>query len=188
MGQVQGKRNKEDNLQNPREEQPEGPVEGVLRGLDEVIPGLGELVKGLEKSEVFKKRLEAANAEVQRRMEKAPPSSWVGGSTRAPLPAGRALNVNRSALREESPASTSAQDVNTDIFDEGSSLVIVTELPGIDEKDIKVDVKGDRLELYARSRGRRYFKNIGLPCRVKEKPVLTYKNGILRISLKKETK
>jgi excisionase family DNA binding protein len=90
-------------------------------------------------------------------------------------------------LKEASFQSNPQKDVNTDIFDEGSSLVIVTELPGINEKDIKVEVKGDRLEFYARTQGRRYFKNIGLPCRVKEKPGLTYKNGILRISLEKET-
>jgi HSP20 family molecular chaperone IbpA len=31
--------------------------------------------------------------------------------------------------------------VNADIFDEGDKLVIIAELPGIDEKDIKIAVK-----------------------------------------------
>ena len=87
MGQAKGKRRKEDNPQNQQEKQPEGPVEGVLRGLGEVIPGFGELVKGLEKSEAFQERLEAANAEIERRMGKAPPSRRAGGTRRSIIPA-----------------------------------------------------------------------------------------------------
>jgi HSP20 family protein len=186
MGQVKGTNKKEDSSRNPRKKQSEGPVEGVLRGLDEFIPGFGDLVKGLEKSEAFQKRLETANAEVKRRLAKAPPSSGAVGSRRAPLPSKRTSKVNRSMFGKESPVPLSPRDVNTDIFDEGDSLAIIAELPGIDEKDIKIEVKGDRMEFFARSQGRRYYRNIVLPCAVKDKPTSTYKNGILKISLKKE--
>jgi HSP20 family protein len=66
--------------------------------------------------------------------------------------------------------------------------VIIAELPGVDEKDIEIEVKGDRLVLFARSQDRQYHKDIVLPCTVKENPSLTYKNGILKISLEKEPK
>ena len=188
MGQVKGKRKKEDNPRNPREKQPEGPVEGVLRGLDEVIPGFGELVKGLEKSEAFQKRLEAANAEIERRIGKASPSSRVIGNRRSIIPPRTKPKVSRTTLGEESSVSTPQKDMITDMFDEGDNLVIIAELPGVNEKDIEIEVKGDRLVLFARSQDRQYHKDIVLPCAVKEKPSLTYKNGILKISLKKEPK
>jgi hypothetical protein len=96
MGQVKGKRKKGDNPRNPREKQPEGQVEGVLQGLGEIIPGFGELVKGLEKSEAFQKRLEAANAEVELRMEKAPPLVRGGGVRRSAVTARTGLRSSRS--------------------------------------------------------------------------------------------
>jgi HSP20 family protein len=74
------------------------------------------------------------------------------------------------------------------LFDEGNNLVIIAELPGIDEKDIEIEVKENRLVLFARSQGRQYRKEIILPHAVKEKPSTAYKNGILKISLEKETK
>jgi HSP20 family protein len=188
MGQAKAKRRREDNPQNQREKQPEGPVEGVLRGLGEVIPGFGELVKGLEKSEAFQERLEGANAEIERRMRNPPPSSRVGGTRRSIIPAKTTLRASRSTLRKESPAPALQKDVIADMFDEGDRFMVIAELPGIDEKDIEIKVKGDRLVLFARSQGRQYHKDIVLPCTVKEKPSLTYKNGVLKISLEKEPK
>ena len=186
MGQVKGKRRKEDNPQNRPVKPPEGPVEGVFRGLGEVIPGFGELVKGLEKSAAFQERLQAANIEVERRMGKAPPLSRAGGAGRSIIPPGTNLKARRTTLGKEAFVAAPQRDVITDMFDEGDNLVIIVELPGIDEKDIEIEVKGDRLALFARSPGRRYHKDIVLPCSVKEKPGLTYKNGILKISLEKE--
>jgi HSP20 family protein len=188
MGQVKGKRRKEDIPQNQHEKPSEGPVEGVLRGLGEVIPGFGELVKGLEKSEAFQERLETANAEVERRMGKAPPLTRGGGARRSIIPARTTLKVNRSTLGEESSVPTPQKDMITDMFDEGDNLVIIVELPGVNEKDIEIEVKGDRLVLFARSQGRQYHKDIELPCMIRDKPSSTYKNGILKISLEKEPK
>ena len=188
MGQAKGKRRQEDNPPNQPEKQLEGPVEGVLRGLDRVIPGFSELVKGLEKSEAFQERLKAANAEIERRMGKAPPLTRAGGTRRSTIPARTNLKVSRTTLEKESPMPAPRKDVIADMFDEGDRLMVIAELPGIDEKDIEVEVKGDRLVLFARSQGRRYHKDIELPCMVRDKPSSTYKNGILRISLEKEPK
>ena len=133
MGQAKGKRRKEDNPQNQQEKPPEGPVEGVLRGLGEIIPGFGELVKGLEKSEAFRERLKAANAEIERRMGKAPPSSSAGGTRRSIIPARITLKGSRTTLRKESPVPAPQRDIITDMFDEGDRLMVIVELPGIDE-------------------------------------------------------
>jgi HSP20 family protein len=188
MGQDKKKGKVKHNPEVEPESQPEGMVEGALQGLGKIIPGFGELVKGLEKSEAFQKRLETANAEVARRMGKAPPLTRAGGTRRSIIPPRTNLKVSRTTLGEESSVSTPQKDMITDMFDEGDNLVIIAELPGIDEKDIEIEVKGDRLVLFARSQDRQYHKVVDLPCTVKDKPSLTCKNGILRISLEKEPK
>jgi len=188
MGQDKKKGEVKHNPKVEPESQPEGMVECALQGLGKIIPGFGELVKDLEKSEAFQERLEAANAEIERRMGKAPPSSRVIGNRRSIIPPRTNLKVNRTTLGKESPVPSPQREVITDMFDEGDNLVIIAELSGVNEKDIEIEVKDDRLVLFARSQDRQYHKDIVLPCTVKEKPSLNYKNGILRISLEKETK
>ena len=50
----------------------EGVAEGVLKGAGQIIPGLGGLLKGLEKSPAFRERLKKINQEVERRLKEAP--------------------------------------------------------------------------------------------------------------------
>jgi HSP20 family protein len=186
MGQAKAKRRKPDNPQARQEKPPQGPVDGALRGLGEVIPGFGELVKGLEKSEAFQKRLEAANAEVERRMAKAPPSSRVRGAGWSSIPPKTTLKANLNVPGKEPLAPALPKDIFTDVFDEGNRLSLIAELPGIDEKDIEIQIKGNQLALHARSQNRLYHKDIILPCAVKDKLSLMYKNGVMKISLEKE--
>jgi HSP20 family protein len=160
-----------------------GVTEGVLRGLGKIIPGFGELVKGLEKSEAFRDRLEAADAEVERQLEKAPPLKKVGGTRRSVIPPRTTLKVSRNTLREEI-APPSRREVVPDIFDEGDYLMMIAELPGVDEKDIKAEMRENLLILSAQTTGQKYYE-VDLPCLVKGKPNLTYKNGILQISIEK---
>ncbi|HUV46434.1 MAG TPA: hypothetical protein VMW45_05145, partial [Dehalococcoidia bacterium] len=78
-----GKRGKGKVKDNPKEQQkkePEGVTEGALRGLGKIIPGFGELFKGLEKSEAFQERLKAADAEIEHQLEKASPLKKVEGT------------------------------------------------------------------------------------------------------------
>jgi len=74
-----------------------------------------------------------------------------------------------------------------DLFDEGDLLLVIVELPGMGEDDIQVKVKDDLLKLSTKvSRGRRYTKEVYIPCPVDEGTVeSTYKNGILEIRLHK---
>jgi HSP20 family protein len=74
----------------------------------------------------------------------------------------------------------------TDIFDEKDELVIIAEMPGIEEKDIKVNVNGDILGISAFGKSRKYQKEMLLPCKVNNDPVSSkYNNGIFEIRLKK---
>ncbi len=73
-----------------------------------------------------------------------------------------------------------------DIFDEKDFVLIVTELPGVSEKDINFELEGDILKLSAISGERKYLKEILLPHKMEEDNIVSsYKNGILEIKIKK---
>ncbi|MCJ7507188.1 MAG: Hsp20/alpha crystallin family protein [candidate division Zixibacteria bacterium] len=73
-----------------------------------------------------------------------------------------------------------------DIFDEADKITIIAEIPGVEEKKIKIDLKGDILELKTENSDKKYHKEILLPSKVKEESLgWTYKNGVLEITLTK---
>jgi len=72
-----------------------------------------------------------------------------------------------------------------DVFDEKEHISVIAEMPGVADEDIKVDVKGDILKLSATTGDRKYSKEVLLPSKVKGEPETTYKNGILKIKLRK---
>ncbi len=74
-----------------------------------------------------------------------------------------------------------------DIFDEGKHLVVTAELPGVEEDDIQLEVKGDILNLSAEAENRKYRKEVLLPSAVDANRMQSsYKNGILEIRLTKK--
>jgi len=74
----------------------------------------------------------------------------------------------------------------TDLFDEKEEVRIYAEMPGVNEEDIKFDLKGDILDISARSGERKYHKEILLPIQVKKEALsYTYKNGVLEVRIKK---
>ena len=170
------------------EDDAEGITQGALRGLGKIIPGFGELVKGLEKSEAFQERLKAADAELERQLEKSPPLKRVEGTRRSIIPPKTTLKVSRTTLREEAAAPPPQREVVADIFDESDYLKVIAELPGVDEKDIKAEVRDNLLILSAQATARGYHKEIELPCLVRDELSSTYKNGILQITMEKEQK
>jgi HSP20 family protein len=73
-----------------------------------------------------------------------------------------------------------------DIFDEKEEVRIYAEMPGVNEEDIKADLRGDILDISARSGDRKYHKEVLLPTKVKIETLTSrYKNGILEIRIKK---
>jgi HSP20 family protein len=74
----------------------------------------------------------------------------------------------------------------TDIFDEKEEVRIYAEMPGVNEEDIKFDLKGDILDISAQSGERKYHKEVLLPVQVKKEGLsYTYKNGVLEVRIKK---
>lgn len=73
-----------------------------------------------------------------------------------------------------------------DIFDEKGQILIVAELPGVSEGEIKTELSGDILNISTTGE-RKYTKEILLPSAVKPESVKkTFKNGVLEIRFEKE--
>jgi HSP20 family protein len=65
--------------------------------------------------------------------------------------------------------------------------VVIAELPGVEEDDIDLEIKGDILSLKAEGEDRKYSKEVLLPSEVKAESMETqYKSGILEIKLAKK--
>jgi len=73
-----------------------------------------------------------------------------------------------------------------DVLEEQEQVVVIAELPGIDEKDVQVHVEEDILEIAAFTGARGYQKEVSLPVPVDSASFTwSYKNGVLDIRLPK---
>ena len=90
---------------------------------------------------------------------------------------------------KEGPKVSETREPIVDVFDEKDHVLIIAELPGIDEKSIKLDLKKDILLLEAESKDRKYAKEILLPAQIDfESREMNFKNGILEVKFKKVPK
>ena len=72
-----------------------------------------------------------------------------------------------------------------DVFEEEKRVQVIAELPGVDEKEVSVALKGTTLTIKAGKGERKYKKEIDLEIPVKGEPKTKYKNGILEINIEK---
>ena len=71
-----------------------------------------------------------------------------------------------------------------DVFDEPEGINVVAEMPGIDEKDLHIEMKGDILTISAEGQNRKYQKEVLLSREATaEQMTWNYKNGILEIKI-----
>jgi len=88
---------------------------------------------------------------------------------------------------QEGPEVADVREPLVDLFDEAEEILIVAELPGVQEEEINVELKDDILRLET-SGERKYAKEILLSDPVNPTSLTkTYKNGILEIRLQKST-
>ena len=73
-----------------------------------------------------------------------------------------------------------------DVMDEGKEIVVVTELPGVEKDDIKLEATDRTLKISVDSAKRRYLKELDLGHLVDTRTVkATYKNGVLEVRFAK---
>jgi HSP20 family molecular chaperone IbpA len=179
------------------EEESQGSAEGtaasVLGQLGGMFPGLDRLIQGLEKSEAFRERLHAIDAELEARLRSEPlkrveeGDRWSSLQTRS---SGRTVARRSPPGKRRAPMAEQEEIVSkeppVDVFDEESHLKVVAELPGIEEEDIEIDLHGDRLVISANTPAHGCQREIVLPCAPQGKVERLYRNGILELTLWKE--
>ena len=166
---------------------------GILKGIGKMVPGLGGLLKGLEKSPAFKERLKKIDEEVERKLKESPLKKTGGISSQIPRgispdTKGRTFRgkpfVKQKAEAKPSPPPV-PRERPVDIFDEKDYLKIIAEIPGVDENDININLQGNKLTISTNVPNRRYYQELKLPCAPKGKIVKSYKNGILEVKIQK---
>jgi len=86
----------------------------------------------------------------------------------------------------EGPKVEEEREPITDVFDEDKEIRIYAEMPGVNQEDIKLDLKEDILDISAQTGDRKYHKEILLPSKVQPDTMTSsYANGILEIKVKK---
>lgn len=174
------------------EEESEGVAEGVLKGVGQVIPGLGGLLKGLEKSPAFKERLKRINQEVERKLKETPLKRMGDRGPRI-----ESSFSTRTIIKEEKPSFVkkvkkppkphlTPKEPVVDVFDEGNHLRIIAELPGVAEKDIKTNLEKDTLFIRINSVGWKPEYKVALPYAPKGKLEKVFRKGFLEIKVGKE--
>jgi len=89
-------------------------------------------------------------------------------------------------VREEAqgPVVDEMREPMVDTFDEGDFILVVVEMPGVSESDVKYEIKGDILILSGETEDRKYYKELLLPASVDEEKVsYTNRNGVVEIKL-----
>jgi len=169
---------------NKKEEEEEtGTVESVV---GQLIPGLGGIVRALEKSSPeFRRRIAETDVKIEHRLEtgwSSKPSVNYGISIR-PLTE-RKITKLKSVKKEpdEESAETQEQEPIIDVFEEKDYISVIAELPGVEGKDIETKLKGDTLEILAG----KYCKTIVLPSVPKSVIEKTYNNGILQLKIERD--
>lgn len=80
------------------------------------------------------------------------------------------------------PEKVPVREPIVDVLDGKDYITVIAELPGIVEEDLKVQLKGESLEINAGQ----FSKTVALPC-CSPKSIMekTYKNGILQLKIER---
>lgn len=169
----------------PKRKKPE--EEGIDFGL-----GLGGLFKGIGKIIELVSQMEeeglgevSRTGEIKGLGEKA--KGMYGFTIRTGL--GGTPEVSQFGNIRPTPKGPVVEEVRepmVDVFDEADRLLVIAELPGVEEGHIHLEVKDDILVISAEDKERKYSKEVLLPCTVDAgKMQSSYKNGVLEVTLPK---
>jgi HSP20 family protein len=160
-------------------------VEGLVEGIvGQFIPGLGGIIKALEKSSPeFRNKIADTDAEIKHRIDVGWSSKPVVDyhiSTR-PLSGGPRRRTAPREVNVRMPEKGPVREPIVDVLDGKDYITVIAELPGISDDDLKVQLKGESLEINAGQ----LSKIVALPCTPKSIIEKTYKNGILQLKIER---
>jgi len=156
-------------------------VEGIVQNVvGQFIPGLGGIIKALEQSSPeFRKKIAETDAEIGHRIDVGWSSKPVIDYHISTRPIRR--GTGRAAARGERITMPEAphREPIVDVLEGTEGLMVIAELPGIAEEDLRINLKGDVLEISAGQ----LSKKIALPRAAESILERSFKNGILSLKL-----
>jgi HSP20 family protein len=171
--------------------EPEEKDEGISFdfGLGGLFKGLGNLIdsatKLAEKGEELKKTGEIDFSGLEK-IKGLKDLKGVYGINIRTLADGRPSVQSFGNIKKtpKGPVVEEVREPIVDVFEEPKEIHIIAEMPGIEEKDVNLEIKGDILNISAEGEDRKYQKEILLSRSVKSEDMTwTYKNGILDIKI-----
>ena len=156
-------------------------------GLGGIFEGIGNLIQSVSKIAEEGKGIISKTGEIKGLGDKA---KGVYGFTIRTLAGGESKvepfgNIKKTP---KGPIVEEEREPIVDVFDEKDHILVVAELPGIEQGDVKTEIKDDILNISAEKDERKYKKEVLLPSKVEVEPISSaYKNGILEIKLKKQS-
>ncbi|MCG2676373.1 Hsp20/alpha crystallin family protein [bacterium] len=157
-------------------------------GLGGIFEGIGNLIESVSKMAEQGKGIVEKHGEIKGLGDKV---KGVYGFTVRTLAGGESKvepfgNIKKTP---KGPVVEEEREPMVDVFDEKDHILVVAELPGVEEASIKTEIKDDILNISAEKGDRKYKKEVLLPSKVEAGPITSaYKNGILEIKLKKQGK
>lgn len=84
------------------------------------------------------------------------------------------------------PVLSDAREPLVDVLERDKDIIVIAELPGVKKEDIDLEVTENGLEIKVDTPDKKYYKEVALPCGVKEDATdASYNNGVLEVKLKK---
>ncbi|MBI4606172.1 MAG: Hsp20/alpha crystallin family protein [Planctomycetes bacterium] len=164
-----------------------GSLGGLLGGLQDLLTKVGELAeKGKELKQVGEIDLSKLGIHGQKDLKGVFGFSVkVGG-----LGANEGFTIEPFGnISKDDDGETVVQDVYepiVDVFEEADHVLVVAELPGVEEKNIHLELKGDILTIHAERGEKKFHKEILLPWQAAEsKMTKSTRNGVLEIKIAK---
>jgi HSP20 family protein len=170
-----------------KKKEEEGPQINIDLGLGGLFKGIGNLVDLVsefsEKGQIIKERTQQFTGEGALKDLKGVYGFSVKMGSGGKPEVHSFGNVKKS---NDGPIVDEVREPMTDIFEEAQEIQVIAEMPGVDEKDVKLDLNGDVLIIDAVDTKRKYHKEVLLPAKVKAETLsYSYKNGILEIKINK---
>ena len=161
--------------------------------LDRMFPGMGKMWREIEK-ELERTMPEMVKAMEELMREMSRPGQPVVGGVRITIGPDGVPRVEKFGnVRVQvgtKPEVTEYREPLTDVFEDEKGATITVELPGVEEKDIQIFVKDNKVHIHAEGEGPfKYDKEVTLSFNTGvENAKAQFNNGILEVQVKKGDK
>ncbi len=150
---------------------------------------INDLSKLAEKSQTYQKRVNLGKrGVVDFRVSSRPIKGSYTTKPKSRLKISKPKSKTPPTRTPKPPPTASIEEKQpiVDVFEEEDHIKVMAEVPGVEEKDIKLHVKNNLLIISVDTSEKKYYKEVKLPTSVKKNSVeSTYRNGVLEVKVRK---